>query len=147
LISFAWTTDALLRGRKTVTRRLGWLHLKPGDRLCAVRQAMGLKKGQTVQRLAVIEVVSTRRESMREFLYLPILEKDAEVQREGGLWPCSSSFANALVGGNRATFDTPFTRIEFRVVTWLQQGVEVDVCPHGYTPGLCETCAREGEGG
>ncbi|MEM1213836.1 MAG: ASCH domain-containing protein [Planctomycetota bacterium] len=63
-MSFALTTGQLLDGSKTVTRRLGWGFLKAGDRVCAVEKAMGLKKGEKLKRLGVIEVVSVRRERL-----------------------------------------------------------------------------------
>lgn len=64
LISFALTPDQLLDGSKTVTRRVGWANLKAGERLLAVRKAMGLKKGETPDVLCEIEVVSVRRERL-----------------------------------------------------------------------------------
>ena len=45
LMSFALTTRQFLAHEKTVTRRLGWEFLKPGDRVCGVEKGMGLKKG------------------------------------------------------------------------------------------------------
>ncbi|HEY8376723.1 MAG TPA: ASCH domain-containing protein [Nannocystis sp.] len=63
-MSFALTERQLLDGSKTVTRRVGWRNLKPGDRLLAVRKAMGLKPGEKVQPLCEIEVVSVRRERL-----------------------------------------------------------------------------------
>lgn len=65
-ISFALTTDQFLDGSKTVTRRLGWISLKPGDVLCAVEKSQGLKKGETVKKLGTIRVVNVRREQLRE---------------------------------------------------------------------------------
>lgn len=62
MMSFALTERQLLDGTKTVTRRTGWANLKPGDRLLAVRKAMGLKAGEKVQPLCEIEVVSVRRQ-------------------------------------------------------------------------------------
>jgi len=66
LMSFALTTAQLLDGSKTVTRRVGWANLKPGDRIKAVRKAMGLRPGEKVDVLAEIEVVSVRRERLDE---------------------------------------------------------------------------------
>lgn len=64
-ISFALTTRQFLDGSKTVTRRLGWDLLKPGDRLRAVEKAMGLRKGEHPVVLGEIEIVSVRREPLR----------------------------------------------------------------------------------
>jgi hypothetical protein len=49
---------------KTVTRRLGWKFLKPGDRLMGCRKCMGLKPGEHIFRLGEIEVVSVRQEPL-----------------------------------------------------------------------------------
>lgn len=59
------TTSPLLERRKTVTRRFGWWHLKPGDIVQPVRKAMGLRKGETVQKLGYpIRIVSVRKEPL-----------------------------------------------------------------------------------
>lgn len=63
-ISFALTTPQFRARTKTVTRRKGWLGLKPGDRLMGVEKGMGLKPGEQVVRLGEIEVVSVRRERL-----------------------------------------------------------------------------------
>lgn len=64
LMSVAFTEDAVVARRKTVTRRKGWLMLKPGDRLTLCRKVMGRKKGEPLVRLAEVEVVSVRREPL-----------------------------------------------------------------------------------
>lgn len=64
LMSVAYTEDAVRERRKTVTRRKGWLMLKPGDRLTLVRKSMGRKKGEPLVRVAEVEVVSVRREPL-----------------------------------------------------------------------------------
>lgn len=64
LMSVAMTVDAVIERRKTVTRRKGWLMLKPGDRLTLCRKVMGRKSGEPLDRLAEVEVVSVRRESL-----------------------------------------------------------------------------------
>jgi hypothetical protein len=61
LMSFAITERQLLEGTKTVTRRTGWIDLKPGEKILAVRRATGMAK---VVPLCVIEVVSVRRERL-----------------------------------------------------------------------------------
>lgn len=65
LMSVAMTADAVIERRKTVTRRKGWLMLKPGDRLTLCRKVQGRKHGEPLERLAEVEVVSVRRESLR----------------------------------------------------------------------------------
>jgi hypothetical protein len=46
-ISFSITRFQFCDRTKTVTRRLGWAKLKPGDVLMGVEKAMGLKKGES----------------------------------------------------------------------------------------------------
>jgi hypothetical protein len=76
LMSVSHTADAVVERRKTVTRRLGWRFLKPGDRLTLCRKVMGRKPGEPLERLAEVEVVSVRRE--------PIMQMtDADVPLEG----------------------------------------------------------------
>ena len=63
-ISFALTKRQFIARTKTVTRRLGWWDLVPGDRLMGVEKAMGLKPGEKIVRLGLIEVVSARPEPL-----------------------------------------------------------------------------------
>lgn len=50
-MSFALTKDQILTKTKTVTRRLGWAFLKPGDLIQPVEKCMGLKKGEKAKKL------------------------------------------------------------------------------------------------
>lgn len=64
-MSFALTTDQVLAGTKTVTRRLGWEKLKAGDLVRPVKKCMGLKPGEKIQPLRdPIRIVSARRERL-----------------------------------------------------------------------------------
>ncbi len=65
-ISCFHTTDQVLARTKTVTRRLAWRGLKPGTMLRVVRKSMGMRKGDRVEKLAVVRVVSVRREWLWE---------------------------------------------------------------------------------
>jgi len=67
-MSFALTTAQILNREKRVTRRMGWLNLKPGDRIRAVKKAMGLKKGESIEELAVLKVIDVRREPLDRML-------------------------------------------------------------------------------
>lgn len=62
LMSFSLTTPQILARTKTVTRRMGWTFLQPGDLVQAVEKGQGLKKGEHVKRLAVLRIVDVRRE-------------------------------------------------------------------------------------
>lgn len=70
-ISFQLTTAQIRARTKTVTRRMGWLDLKPGTLLQAVEKGQGLKKGEKAVKLAVIRVVDARRESLGRMLVEP----------------------------------------------------------------------------
>ena len=67
-MSVALTEPAVVNHAKTVTRRLGWRSLKPGDRLILCRKVQGRRRGDgTVDplvRLAEVEVVSVRQERL-----------------------------------------------------------------------------------
>lgn len=63
-MSFFMTTDQIVAESKTVTRRFGWWFLKPGDKLQACEKCQGLGKGGKINRLKVIEVVSTSHEQL-----------------------------------------------------------------------------------
>lgn len=68
-MSFAFTTGQIKNRTKTVTRRLGWWFLKPGDELNAVNKAMGLKKGERPIKLASLRVVSVRPEPLNAITF------------------------------------------------------------------------------
>ena len=59
-MSFAETTAQARDRSKTVTRRWGWGDLKVGERVQQVVKAMGLKKGEKVEKIHVIECISNR---------------------------------------------------------------------------------------
>lgn len=63
-MSFMLTTEQVRARTKTVTRRTGWKTLKAGEVLCAVKKGMGLKKGEKIERLATIRVLSVRSEPL-----------------------------------------------------------------------------------
>ncbi len=63
-MSFMLTTEQIRNRTKTVTRRVGWAFLKPGDLIQAVEKCQGLKKGEQMKPLAVLRVESVRRERL-----------------------------------------------------------------------------------
>jgi len=87
LMSVAFTEQAVIERRKTVTRRKGWLFLKPGDRLTLVRKAMGRRRADgTVEplvRLAEVEVFSVTREPLSDICRDDISNNAEETAREG----------------------------------------------------------------
>lgn len=84
LMSVAFTEQAVIERRKTVTRRKGWWTdkngrrlLHPGDRLTLCRKVMGRKPGEALVRLAEVEVIEVTREPLHR------VGKPGELTREG----------------------------------------------------------------
>ena len=117
-MSVSMTEQAVIERRKTVTRRKGWLMLKPGDRLTLCRKVMGRKPGEPLVRIVDVEVVSVRRERLRA-LTDDLDYGCAEVRLEGmtsddpGIFP--SVFLDwYFVRAQSMTPDDEVTRIEWR---------------------------------
>lgn len=117
-MSFALTTNQVLEGTKTVTRRLGWLHLKVGDQLRPVKKCMGLRPGEKLDILRdPITVISLRREPLNAMLDdLDYGFKECELEGFGAhpdyRWP--SAFVGMFCASHKGcTPETIVTRIEF----------------------------------
>lgn len=108
-MSFALTTDQVRAGTKDVTRRLGWGNLKPGERFWAVVKAMGLKPGEKIQRICLLECVSNTREELRR------ITAD-DVEREGFPDMTPAEFVSMFCEHMRCTPRTKVNRIEFKRV-------------------------------
>lgn len=121
-ISFALTTDQVLAGTKTVTRRLGWLNLKPGDLLRPVRKGMGLRPGEKIEQLRPpIRVVSVKRERLKQMVD-DIDYGIEECKREGFgddprlCWP--TQFVDFFCRTHKGCMpESEVTRIEFEYTT------------------------------
>jgi len=111
-MSFALTERQLLDGSKTVTRRLGWANLKPGDRLLAVRKCQGLQRGERQVALGEIEVLAVRQVRLSDPTYLTPADCAAEGFPELSPWEFVVMFARL----NACRTDVTVTRIEFRLV-------------------------------
>lgn len=109
-MSFFKTTDQIRSGTKTVTRRLGWKFLKPGDRVMAVVKCQGLKKGEKIEKIRPLLIIGVKREPLYKI-------DDADVLREGFLdhIPNKSRylFIDMFCELNKCTPETIITRIEF----------------------------------
>ena len=110
-MSFFLTTAQVRNRTKTVTRRLGWANLKPGERVQACVKCQGIKKGKKVEKICVIECVSNRRMKLRDGWG----DKD-ETRREGFPKMNPRQFMNMFVEHNNCFFDTTISRIEFKYV-------------------------------
>lgn len=107
LMSVALTEAAVTNRTKTVTRRLGWQFLEPGDRLTLCRKVMGRKAGEPLVRLAEVQVVSVRRERLNT-----IAAED--VAREGFPDWTPIEFIAFFVQHVACRSDELVTRIEWR---------------------------------
>ena len=121
-MSFALTTEQIKNRTKTVTRRVGWGFLNPGDIVNACVKCMGLKPGEKVQRLAQIRIVRTRIEPLSRM----ILQGEygaSEAAKEGFPGWSGDQFVEMFMEHMTAKFsaDTLVNRIEFEYVEDDQQ--------------------------
>jgi hypothetical protein len=106
-MSFLHTLAQIRSRTKTVTRRMGWTFLRPGDRVVAVRRLRGCKPGEAIERLATLEVVSVRRERLNAI-------DEADVRREGFSLLTAAAFVAFYCEMMQCKSGTLVTRIEFR---------------------------------
>lgn len=160
LMSVAMTTDAVVERRKTVTRRKGWWvdkHgrriLHPGDRLTLCRKVQGRKPGEPIERLAEVEVIDVRRESL--CLLSSLHRRDdayahAEVAAEGfpDLEPDEFAYRYFIEAQRMSLLDV-VTRIEWRYLACDECGYGTTCWPGPLTTVDCVTrcyvCQHEHE--
>lgn len=105
-MSFFATLAQIKAQTKTVTRRKGWQFLNPGDILWAIEKGQGLKKGEKVNRICQIRVVSVRREM------IALIDKE-DVVREGFPDWTAEQFIEMYCRLNGCTSADFCTRVEF----------------------------------
>lgn len=108
-MSFALTTKQIRERTKTVTRRIKWLNLRAGDIVNAVVKSMGLKRGESVEVLRVLRIVSVRREPLN-------LCDDSEAAKEGFPNKTGKEFIDLFCRHMGGGPDQIITRIEFEYV-------------------------------
>lgn len=106
-MSVALTEDAVRARTKTVTRRAGWLMLKPGDRLTLCRKVMGRKRGEPLVRIVDVEVVSAGREALSSITR-------SDVAAEGFPDWTPDEFVAFFLATHKLGPDELVTRIEWR---------------------------------
>jgi hypothetical protein len=106
---FSATTQQIIDRTKTVTRRLGWEDLEPGELIQAIEKGQGLKKGEHVRKLAVLRIVSNRRECLYDMT-------NADCAREGFPEMNSGNFCRMFAKLNRCQYEQMVNRIEFEYV-------------------------------
>lgn len=120
IISFAWTTQALLAGRKTVTRR-EWTDghaakFKPGDLVDAWDK---LPRCKGSKKVAVIRIISIKR-SLLSLMLGDLVWGIAEIKREGGMWASVDEFVALF------TIPDPY-RVEFELVSVRARVVKTEL--------------------
>ena len=109
-MSFTHTRLQIIHRTKTVTHRLGWENLKPGQRFQAVEKSMGLHKGEKVKRLAILECVSNRRVLLEDIT-------DDDVAKEGFPVWTRADFLRLFYRNNpQLKRGQKISRIEFRYI-------------------------------
>lgn len=141
LMSVAMTADAVVDGTKDVTRRLGWLFLNEGGRLQLCRKVQGRRKGEPLDRLRAVEVVSIRREP------LGLLDRDdqpgtyarLEVDREGFPDLSPREFVRRFfMEAQGCSWSTVVTRIEWAYL--CSECEHPDAAERVEAHGLCSSC-------
>jgi hypothetical protein len=110
-MSFALTTAQILNRTKTVTRRLGWQNLKPGELFWAVEKCMGLKPGEKQKRLCLLRCVKNDAVVLDGPTLTP-----ADVEREGFPGGDPIDFAAMFCRHMRCDRSATVQRIEFEYV-------------------------------
>ena len=108
-MSFMLTTEQVRNKTKTVTRRLGWWNLQPGEMVNACVKCMGLKKGEKIEKICQIRIISTRAEP------LDAITQD-EVIREGFPEWDRRQFVTMFLDHNNCAFGEIVNRIEFEYI-------------------------------
>lgn len=134
-MSVAMTADAVIERRKTVTRRVGWLMLRPGDTLTLCRKVQGRRKGEPLERLAEVEVVRVDREHLSNLTHFPDYGA-REVGLEGfpGMDP-ARFVLDYFVDAQGMDPDDLVTRIE-----WAYLCSQCDDGERAVEHGMCGSC-------
>ena len=107
-MSFALTTHQMTDKSKTVTRRLGWDNLMPGDLIQPIVKGMGLKKGEKQELIGgPIRIVSIRVEQLHQVT-------PSDVTKEGFGWMNKETFISMFCKANKCDRRKRVNRIEFK---------------------------------
>ena len=105
-ISCYYTKQQIIDRIKTVTRRLGWWNLQPGTVLNVCEKCQGLKKGEKINVLCQIRVVSVRKERLCDI-------SPEDVIREGFPNMSTGEFVTMFMNHMSCRYNTIVNRIEF----------------------------------
>ncbi len=105
-MSFMLTIEQVYNKTKTVTRRLGWDFIKPGDIVNACEKCQGLKRGEKVVKIAQIRITSVTREPLFHIT-------DDDCRKEGFFMIKPMNFVQMFCDHNKCEPETLVNRIEF----------------------------------
>ncbi|MEW2484144.1 hypothetical protein AB0876_31620 [Mycobacterium sp. NPDC049093] len=126
LMSVALTTDAVRRRQKSVTRRVGWQMLRPGDQLTLCPKVRGRRPGEQLDRIVTVDVVSVRREPLNTI-------SPADVTAEGFPDMTPAQFIDFFCSTHRGvSANSQITRIEWAYPRVCRQCgcTEYSACDH-----------------
>lgn len=113
-MSFMLTTPQMYAGTKSVTRRVGWWNLKPGDVVMAVEKGMGLKLGEKIVKIYPILILETNPETLN-YMLRNIEYGKKEVVMEGFPLMSPREFVGMFCASHKGcTPETTVNRIRFR---------------------------------
>ncbi len=112
-MSFFYTQQQIRDGSKTVTRRIGWDFLKPGDVLNACVKCQGLGKGGKIELIRQIRVTGRRKERLRDMYKLGCMYGDLDARKEGFPELTGRAFVEMFCRHMKCKPDQIVNRIEF----------------------------------
>ena len=74
-MSFFITQEQIRNKTKTVTRRLGWNFLRPGDIVNACEKCQGLGKGGKIIKICQIKIINTWKEELCEITQTDVIKE------------------------------------------------------------------------
>lgn len=113
LMSVTLTEESVWDRTKTVTRRLGWRHLRVGDRLTLCRKVMGRKPDEPLVRIAEVEVTAIWTERLDE------ITKE-ECVREGFPDHTPDGFVSMFCDHMHCLPSQMVRRIEWKYIDWIR---------------------------
>ena len=136
-MSFSMTEAQMRDKSKTVTRRFGWAFIKPGDLVMACVKTMGLKKGEKMDRIGPIRILSTRWEPLNA-----ITKEDCIKEGFPDMEP-ADFVAMLLVAYPKKFKVSSVNRIEFEHVYICEDCGDITNDPNEFfTDYSCTTCAH-----
>jgi hypothetical protein len=148
-ISFSMTTEQFRARRKDVTRRLGWENVKVGELLQGCEKCQGLRQGDVIVRIHVVQVVNVRRESLSALRVGDYGKR--EMIREGFPGKDVDDFIKFFCAANKCTEHKPITRIAYKFVDPAMTAAQLAAfnssdfdmrLPPGKSCADCVSCAR-----